>query len=149
MELTVLRFVLGMLLLAVPVYIIYVLELHRMRKLLLAVGYMLGMVALTGLGTYILMRWNNVWVNMLSGVVMVGVSTVCTIRQAKLRVSRLLVPVASGVFAAVFVVGLYMVFLVWVRKTRLTLGFSSPFSDCSQVESSASMPVRYTPITWG
>jgi len=119
MELTVLRFVLGMLLLAVPVYIIYALELHRMRKLLLAVGYMLGMVALTGLGTYILMRWNNVWVNMLSGVVMVGVSTVCTIRQAKLRVSRLLVPVASGVFAAVFVVGLYVVFLV--------LGAKNPF----------------------
>ncbi len=126
MEISLLGFLLGLLLLAIPVYIIYAMDLHRMRRFMTSLGKMVGMVALTGLATYLLMLWNSVAMNILAGVVMTVVSAVLTIRQANLKMGRLLLPVASGLLVSTFIIGLYVLFLVMGIKNPFDARFFIP-----------------------
>lgn len=119
MEITLLGFVLGLLLLAVPVYIIYVLDLRRMRRLMTSLAVMAGGVTMTGAATYLLIYWNSLLPTLLSGVVMALAGAVLAIRKARLSIPRMIVPVGVGLLLSVFVVGLYMLFLV--------LGLKNPF----------------------
>lgn len=119
MEISLLGFVLGLLLLIIPFYVVYVLNLHQMQRLLKAIGMMLVSVMLTGGGVYLLLKWNSVMLTVLSGVVMVLFSSLFTIKKARQKVGKLLFPVASGTLLSVFFVGIYVLFLV--------LGLSNPF----------------------
>lgn len=119
MEITLLGFFLGLLLLAVPSYIIYVLDLHRMRRLLTSLAIMAGSVVATGMATYALVLWNNLWMTLLAGVLMVVAGAVLTIQKARLSWRQMIVPVIIGLLASVFIIGLYMLFLV--------MGLKNPF----------------------
>lgn len=119
MEISLLGFVLGLLLLIIPFYVVYVLNLHQMRRLLKAIGMMLISVILTGGGVYLLLKWNSVIFTILSGVVMALFSSVFTIRKAGLKVGGLFLPVATGMLLSVFFIGIYVLFLV--------LGLRNPF----------------------
>lgn len=119
MEISLLGFVLGLLLLIIPFYVVYVLNLHQMQRLLKAIGVMLVSVMLTGGGVYLLLKWNSVMLTVFSGIVMALFSSLFTIKKARLKVGKLLFPVASGTLLSVFFVGIYVLFLV--------LGLSNPF----------------------
>ncbi|MBM6993226.1 MAG: ABC transporter permease [Prevotella sp.] len=126
MEISLLGFLLGLLLMAIPVYIIYAMDLRRMRRFMVSLVKMVAMVVLTGGATYLLVRWNSVVLNILAGIVMAVASAALTIRQANLRVARLLLPVASGLVVASFVVGLYVLFLVVGLKNPFDARFFIP-----------------------
>ncbi|KXB46778.1 hypothetical protein HMPREF1870_00824 [Bacteroidales bacterium KA00344] len=119
MEISLLGFVLGLLLLIIPFYVVYVLNLHQMQRLLKAIGVMLVSVMLTGGGVYLLLKWNSVMLTVFSGIVMALFSSLFTIKKARLKVGKLFFPVASGTLLSVFFVGIYVLFLV--------LGLSNPF----------------------
>lgn len=119
MEITVLGFLLGALLLAIPTYMIYALRLHRMRKFLVSVGIMVCMVTAMGGATYLLMRWNSVVLTVVAGLAMAVGGAVLSIRKANLRMGHLLVPTVAGMVVATFIIALYGLFLV--------LGLRSPW----------------------
>ncbi|MGI6243117.1 MAG: ABC transporter permease [Prevotella sp.] len=119
MEISLFGFVLGLLLLAIPFYIVYVLKLHELHKLFNAIGVMLISVLLVGAGMFLLLKWNNVALTIISGVVMALLSSVFTIRKARLKVAKLFFPVVSGTLLSVFLIGIYVLFLV--------LGLHNPF----------------------
>lgn len=119
MEITLLGFVLGMLLLVIPLYIIIALDLRQMSHFLVSLGKLLALVVLTGGITYLLIKWNSVGANILAAMVMVLVSATLTIHKANLKWGRLIVPLTSGLLISVFVIGLYVLFLV--------LGLKNPF----------------------
>lgn len=119
MEISWLGFVLGLLLLVIPFYVLHALDLRGTRRLLASLSMMTAAVVMSGGAVYVLVKWNHVAITILSGIVMALLSAVFIIRRARLRILKLMVPVASGMMISVFVIGLYMLFLV--------LGLKNPF----------------------
>ncbi len=119
MEISLLGFVLGLLLLAVPLYILYVFDPRSMRRLVASLGTMAAAVVVSGGAMYVVVKWNHAAITILSGIVMAVLSAVLIIRKSRLRIPALIIPVASGMLVSVFVIGLYVLFLV--------LGLKNPF----------------------
>lgn len=126
MEITLLGFLLGLVLLVIPIYVIYVLDLRRMRRFLTSLAMMCGQVAVTGGATYLLLKWNSVLITVLSGTVMALVSALLTLRKANLHLSKTIFPVAVGVLVSTFVIALYVLFLVFGLKNPFDARFFVP-----------------------
>lgn len=112
MEISLLGFALGLLLLAIPLYVVWTVDTRRMRRLLVSLGRMALMVGALGGLIHLLMRWNSVPLTLLAGVAVLLASAAITVRHARLGMARLLLPVVVGTLPAVLFVSLYMVFLV-------------------------------------
>ena len=112
MEISLLGFALGLLLLAIPLYVVWTVDARRMRRLLVSLGRMALMVGALGGLIHLLMRWNSVPLTLLAGVAVLLASAAITVRHARLGMARLLLPVVVGTLPAVLFVSLYMVFLV-------------------------------------
>lgn len=119
MEISLLGFVLGLLLLALPLYILYVFDPRTMRRLVASFGTMAASVIASGAALYVVVKWNNTALTILSGMVMAVLSAVLVIRKSRLRIPALIIPVASGMLVSVFIIGLYTLFLI--------LGLKNPF----------------------
>lgn len=119
MEISLLGFVLGLLLLALPLYILYVFDPRTIRRLVASFGSMAASVIASGAALYVVVKWNNTALTILSGMVMAVLSAVLVIRKSRLRMPALIIPVASGMLVSVFIIGLYTLFLV--------LGLKNPF----------------------
>lgn len=126
MKISLLGFLLGMLLLVVPFYVCFALDLRRMRRLLVSTGFMVAAVAVTGGATWTLLQWNNAWLTVLAGVVMTLIGCVLTLKKARLKLLRLFVPLAAGSLAATIVVGFYVLFLVLGLKNPVDARFFVP-----------------------
>lgn len=126
MEISLLGFVLGLLLLVIPFYVVYVLNPHQIRRLLKSIGVMMASVALTGWGVYLLLKWNSVTFTILSGAVMALLSAVFTISKAKLKVAKLFFPVVLGTLLSVFLIGIYVLFLVFGLRDPFEIRFFVP-----------------------
>lgn len=113
METTVLGFVLGLLLLAIPTYMIYALRLRLVGKFLTSLALMAALVAASGVATYMLVQWNSVLLTVVAGLAMAVAGALLAIRKAKLKLRRLWLPMVCGMVASVLVVGLYALFVVF------------------------------------
>ena len=96
MNISVLGLVLGLLLLALPIYIIYAFDLRLMRRLLKSLAMMAVMVSAFGAITALLMTCNILWVNLLVGVALALLSSVVVVLRSGLRQRRLLLPVMAA-----------------------------------------------------
>lgn len=96
MNISVLGLVLGLLLLALPIYIIYAFDLRLMRRLLKSLAMMAVMVSAFGAITALLMTCNILWVNLLVGVALALLSSVVVVLRSGLRQCRLLLPVMAA-----------------------------------------------------
>lgn len=112
MQTTTLGLLLGALLLAIPIYIIYALKLRRMRRFLTSMALMAVTVAAWGGVLALLMRWQSTVATVAVGLALAVAGGMLSLRRAHLRMGRLLLPVLAGMVVAVFVVGLYALFLV-------------------------------------
>lgn len=112
MEITLLGFVLGLLLLAIPLYILYAFRINLMQKALVAFGKMTVWLALTGFCLYFILQWNNVLLNILWIILMALAAAVMMVGKARLKSSKYVIPVFVGLLISALVIGLYFLFFV-------------------------------------
>lgn len=126
MNISVLGLVLGLLLLALPIYIIYAFDLRLMRRLLKSLAMMAVMVSAFGAITALLMTCNILWVNLLVGVAIALLSSVVVVLRSGLRQRRLLLPVMAASVAPLLLVSLYVLLLVLSLKEPFDTRFFIP-----------------------
>lgn len=116
---TLFRFLLGLALIALPLYILYAFRVKILRKVLAGAGKMAAYLALTGLCLYFVMEWNNLFVNLLCFLLMALAASGMTVRRSRLAGGHYVVPVLVGVVVSASVIGLYFLFFV--------MGLQNPF----------------------
>lgn len=126
MNISVLGLVLGLLLLALPIYIIYAFDLRLMRRLLKSLAMMAVMVSAFGAIMALLMTCNILWVNLLVGVALALLSSVVVVLRSGLRQRRLLLPVMAASVAPLLLVSLYVLLLVLSLKEPFDTRFFIP-----------------------
>lgn len=126
MNISVLGLVLGLLLLALPIYIIYAFDLRLMRRLLKSLAMMAVMVSAFGAIAALLMTCNILWVNLLVGVALALLSSVVVVLRSGLRQRRLLLPVMAASVAPLLLVSLYVLLLVLSLKEPFDTRFFIP-----------------------
>lgn len=126
MNISVLGLVLGLLLLALPIYIIYAFDLRLMRRLLKSLAMMAVMVSAFGAITALLMTCNILWVNILVGVALALLSSVVVVLRSGLRQRRLLLPVMAASVVPLLFVSLYVLLLVLSLKEPFDTRFFIP-----------------------
>ncbi len=112
MEISILGFCLGLLLLIVPLYILQVYKVKFLYKILRGFIKMLVTLGLTGVCLYFVFKWDIIWVNIAWILLMMLAGTLLTTMKAKLNVIRHLLPIGLGVFSSVLVVGLYFLLVM-------------------------------------
>lgn len=112
MDITYINMVLGLLLLAMPIYAFYKLKTRLISTTAIAVARMLVQMTLIGLYLKYLFEWNNPWINILWVVAMVAVASSTALRRTKLKWNIALMPMAAGLFASAMVVGMYFLLVV-------------------------------------
>ena len=110
MNITIISFLLGILLLAAPLYLLKALQVPLAGKALRA--FVRAAVALVALGLclYLVFRWNHWAINLLAVLLMTAVGMMLVVRQARLG-SRMYVPIGAGLLAALVVVGAWLLLL--------------------------------------
>lgn len=126
MEITLLGFVLGILLLAVPLYIFYAFRINLMQKVLVAFGKMIVLLTLTGFFLYFIMRWNSLLVNILSVAMMAFAAAVMMVGKARLKSGKYVMPVFVGLITSSLVIGLFFLFFVAGLKNPFDARFFIP-----------------------
>ncbi|SFG16864.1 ABC transporter permease [Prevotella sp. KH2C16] len=116
---TIFRFILGLALIVLPLYILYAFQVKILRKVLVGAGKMAAYLLLTGLCLYFVMEWNSLFLNLLCFLLMTLAASGMTVRRARLLGGKYVVPVAVGVIVSVLVIGLYFLFFV--------MGLQNPF----------------------
>lgn len=126
MNISVLGLVLGLLLLALPIYIIYAFDLRVMRRLLKSLAMMAVVVSAFGAVTALLITYNVLWVNVLVAVVLALLSSVVVVLRSGLRQRRLLLPVMAASVVPLLFVSLYVLLLVLSLKKPFDTRFFIP-----------------------
>src|SRR5574344_2342587 len=119
-DISVWSLIIGLLLLAIPVYFFRLYKVKLVNSTLLAAFRMVVQLFLIGLYLKYLFIWNNPWINFLWVIIMVVIASLTATRRTGLKRSVLFIPVSVGFLATAVVVGLY--FLIFV------LQLSNPFS---------------------
>lgn len=104
--------VLGILLLALPIYVFYRFQTPLIRSTAIAATRMVVQMALIGIYLQYLFAWNNAWINILWVLVMVAVASFTALRRTHLHWRMALLPTAAGFFASSMAVGLYFLIVV-------------------------------------
>lgn len=126
MNISVLGLVLGLLLIALPIYIIYAFDLRVMRRLLKSLAMMAVVVLAFGAVTALLITYNVLWVNVLVAVVLALLSSVVVVLRSGLRQRRLLLPVMAASVVPLLFVSLYVLLLVLSLKKPFDTRFFIP-----------------------
>lgn len=112
--------VIGLLLLAIPIYFFRLYKAKLVASTLVAALRMVVQLFLIGLYLKYLFIWNNPWINFLWVLIMVVVASFTATRRTGLKRSVLFIPISVGFLATAIIVGLYFLILV--------LHLSNPFS---------------------
>lgn len=108
---------LGLLMMAVPLYIMHFFGIPLLKKAAVAFAKMVVSLCVMGLLLYYVVKWNNLVVTLLFTLLMVIAGAVSTVMHARLDIHRFLAPVGAGMLAAVVVVGTYLLFVVFGGKS--------------------------------
>jgi len=119
MSITVWGILLGALLLAIPVYVIYRFKLKIINRVLAAVCRMVLVVFATALLAYTTIKLNSVGFSIVAFLLLVSVSSILVVRKSGLKPTKLLIPVIGGMLLTTSVIGFYVLFFV--------LGLKNPF----------------------
>ncbi len=126
MKITLLGFLLGLLLVALPVYMAYALRLGMMRRLLVSFGRMMLMTALVGGMLMLVIGVNQTWLTIVVGLLMMVLGAMLTASRSSIPLSRSLVPVAVGTLASVTIIALYVLFLVFGLRNPFEVRYFIP-----------------------
>ena len=112
MDITYQNMLLGLLLLALPLYVFHRLQTKLIRSTVVSVARMLIQMALIGLYLQYLFTWNSPWINILWVMAMVAVASSTALHRSRLRWKTALMPICAGFFASAMLVGLYFLVVV-------------------------------------
>lgn len=112
MVISVLGFVLGIVLMLVPAYIIQAYGLRLFGKTTAAFIGMLAKCAVVCGVMWLLSRWHSVAANVLASLLMAFVTAVVGVLKSRVAMRRCLVPALAGTFVAVVVVSLFFLLVV-------------------------------------
>lgn len=126
MEISIIRFCLGLLLVVVPLYVLHVFDTGLLRRACRSLAWMVASLVVLGLCLYFVFSLNHWVVNVAFVLLMVVVGAVSATSRARLSVSRFFVPVATGLLVAVLVVCCWLLFLVFGQKNPLEARFLVP-----------------------
>ena len=110
MNITIVSFLLGILLLALPLYLLHVLQVPLIGKVLRAFGRAAVMLVALGVCLYLVFHWNHWAVNLLAVFLMAVVGMWLVVRHARLG-TQMLVPIGAGLLAALIVIGAWLLLL--------------------------------------
>lgn len=116
MKISILGLVLGLLLLAIPLYTIYHFRLRLLHRFVATFGRMFIGVAVLAVIVYGALQLNSVVYDIFIFLLMAIASSMMSLKKAQLKVSRLLLPAAIGSVVASAFVGFYFAFLVCGEK---------------------------------
>ena len=126
MNISIVGFCLGLLLLIIPIYILQLYKVNFLYKILRATLKMLIFLGLTGVCLYFVFQWNNIWVNVLWILLMMVAGTIVTTMKAKLNIARHLLPVGVGVFSSALIVGIYFLLISFGMKNAIDTRYLVP-----------------------
>ncbi len=108
----------ALLLLFIPAYWLYYFRTGLVRDTFIAAGRMVVQLFFIGFYLEYLFDWNNVWINILWVVIMVGVASYTVLKRTQLPQKRLFVPVCVAFFFSIVILDLYFLGVV-VRLEHL------------------------------
>lgn len=111
-DISYINMVVGLLLLALPMYVFHRFGVRNIKSAAIAVVRMVVQLLLIGLYLKYLFEWNNPWINLLWLLLMTLVASFTTAHRAHLRLRFIAMPLIVGLFLSSLVVGLYFLFLV-------------------------------------
>ena len=117
MSITVWGILLGSLLLAIPVYVIYRFKLKIINRVLAAVCRMVLVVFAKALMVYTIIKLNSIGFSIVAFLLLVSVSSILVVRKSGLKPTKLLIPVMGGMLLTTSVIGFYVLFFVLGLKT--------------------------------
>jgi putative ABC transport system permease protein len=112
MDISYTNLLIGLLLLAIPVYYLWKFKTGLVRATLVGTARMIVQLFLIGVYLRYLFLWNNPLINMAWVVVMVIVASQTALSRTKLKKSVLLLPVSVGFLVSALLVGLYFIGIV-------------------------------------
>ena len=112
MTLSYLNLVLGLLLLAIPGYLIYTYDHLSLPKVALSVVRMMVQMAAMGACLWLLYRYDSVWFNLLWLLVLVVAAAFLLVSRSHLRSSVLFLPASLSMFVSVLAVSAFVLFAV-------------------------------------
>lgn len=108
--------VIGILLMAVPLYYFYIYKVKLTTSTVIATVRMIVQLFLIGIYLKYLFIWNNPFVNILWVIIMVLVASFTSVSRTHLKARYMFIPVAVGLFSSAMVIGLY--FLLFVLQLK-------------------------------
>jgi putative ABC transport system permease protein len=106
-------FLLGLVLVAIPIYVIFTYRLPLIRRFLLALFRLFVFTGIVAAAMYYVLTWPSVGIDILACVLLVIFSAVFTVGRARLLQAKMVVPVTFGVLVPVFLVSAYLYFVVF------------------------------------
>ena len=111
MKITLLGILLGMLLMAVPVYCLYAWQSPLAKKVLRAMGRMVLELAILGVCLFFVMQWKHWAVNIGCLLLMTATGILTTLHEARQSWQHYWIPIGIGMLAAAIVVGAWLLLL--------------------------------------
>lgn len=109
MDISIIGFTLGLLLLVIPCYYLYFYRTGLVKDTLIAALRMVVQLFLIAVYLEYLFRWNNVWLNLLWVVIMTVVAVMTVLKRTKLSRKLLLLPAfAAFLFSVLFIAGYFL-----------------------------------------
>ena len=109
---------LALLLLFIPAYSLYYFRTGLVRDTFVAAGRMVLQLFFIGFYLEYLFEWNNVWINILWVIIMVGVASYTVLKRTRLSQKRLFLSVSVVFFFSIVILDLYFLGVV-VRLEHL------------------------------
>ena len=126
MEISVLGVFFGILLLAVPLFVIYRFGIALETKLYKAFGKQLLVIGVTAFLMKMLLIWNNLFLNLLCFVLMAVLTALSTVTHARMGTARFLLPAVAGTLLSGLFFGLSFLLLVLSLKNPFDARFFLP-----------------------
>ena len=126
MEITVWQFVGALLLIAFPLYIMYIFRIRQLGKAVRALVKTIFGALLLGICLHYVVLWNQPVVTLLFVCLLIVCSSAIIVRRAKLELRQMLLPVIAGTSIAVLTVGFYFLLLIAEPANLLSARFLVP-----------------------
>lgn len=126
MSLSYLNLLMGLLLLAIPGYLLYRYDRLTLPKAALALVRMMVQMAVMGGLLWLLYRFDSVWLNLLWLVVLVVAAAFLMVSRTKIRSRILFLPVCVSMFVSVLAVSAYILFVVLRPESPMSVHWFVP-----------------------
>jgi len=112
MKISLLGIVLGLVLVAFPIFIIFQYRLTLLNRYVKSIVRLIVSVAVVALCTFASVKLNSLALNILLALLFCVFSTAMSVVKSRLKFERSFLPLLAGTLAGAIVVGLYFIFLV-------------------------------------